>query len=115
MQAAACAKGLSIRRCSISQASLHCSSVLPVQVAAAVKGLSMADILAYEKSGSIELAGHTLGEGDIKVKHSFSTCCYLLSCSHLCYLVSTLNVASQVCIACQSTFWFSSSKWLAAA
>jgi isoleucyl-tRNA synthetase len=41
------------------------------KVAAAVKGLSMADILAYEKSGSIELAGHTLGEGDIKVVRSF--------------------------------------------
>jgi hypothetical protein len=38
-----------------------------VQVAAAVKGLTMADILAYEKSGSIELAGYTLGEGDVKV------------------------------------------------
>jgi hypothetical protein len=43
---------------------LHCWFL---QVAAAVKGLSMADILAYEKSGSIELAGHTLGEGDVKV------------------------------------------------
>ncbi|WIA42068.1 hypothetical protein OEZ86_009348 [Tetradesmus obliquus] len=41
------------------------------KVAAAVKGLTMDDILAFEKSGSIELAGYTLAEGNIKVVRSF--------------------------------------------
>lgn len=44
------------------------------RVAAAIKGLSMEHILAYEKSGSIELAGYTLGEGDIKVRVPVCLC-----------------------------------------
>jgi hypothetical protein len=59
----------------VSNFLLHCCLL---QVAAAVKGLSMADILAYEKSGSIELAGHTLGEGDVKVKSLL--CLTIISC-----------------------------------
>eukprot|EP00775_Hariotina_reticulata_P005282 gene5283-5517_t len=41
------------------------------KVAAAVKGLSVSDILAFEQSGNILLAGHELSAGDIKVVRSF--------------------------------------------
>jgi len=38
------------------------------QVGAAIKKLSVEDILSYEKSGSLSVAGHTLQPGDIKVR-----------------------------------------------
>lgn len=44
-----------------------CFCAFLMQVAAAVKGLSVSDILAFEQSGSILLAGHELSAGDIKV------------------------------------------------
>jgi hypothetical protein len=37
------------------------------QVGGAIKKLTLADITAYEKSGSITVAGHELGPGEIKV------------------------------------------------
>lgn len=37
------------------------------KVAAAVKALSVDDILGYEKSGAITVAGYQLGPGEIKV------------------------------------------------
>jgi hypothetical protein len=46
----------------------------------------MADILAYEKSGSIELAGYTLGEGDVKVSGLLASGvrCGWMYCGRLC-------------------------------
>eukprot|EP00878_Enallax_costatus_P012446 GHUV01012997.1.p1 GENE.GHUV01012997.1~~GHUV01012997.1.p1 ORF type:complete len:217 (+),score=101.72 GHUV01012997.1:367-1017(+) len=41
------------------------------KVAAAVKALSVDDILGYEKSGSITVAGYELGPGEIKVVRNF--------------------------------------------
>jgi hypothetical protein len=45
--------------------------VLHAQVGGAIKKLTLADITAYEKSGSINVAGHELGPGEIKVGAGF--------------------------------------------
>lgn len=39
----------------------------PRQVAGAIKGLSVEQVLAYEASGAVSVAGYELGPGDIKV------------------------------------------------
>lgn len=41
--------------------------MLVLQVGVAIKNLSVDDILAYEKNGSLTVAGHELGPGELKV------------------------------------------------
>ncbi|KAI8462538.1 MAG: hypothetical protein J3K34DRAFT_182080 [Monoraphidium minutum] len=41
------------------------------KVAAAIRGMGAAELMAYEKAGSISLEGHELGAGDIRVLHDF--------------------------------------------
>jgi hypothetical protein len=45
-----------------------CPATAHTQVAAAVKALSVDEILRYEQDGCVTLEGHTLGQGDIKVR-----------------------------------------------